>query len=203
MPRNDPEVGNENPALIRAFYNALQEGVMPHTPAEERQGQHGKRWVLSYRRTLTATQSVFYIYVDNPSTDSGLDVEGAEVYTNGEVHISTYDEPTLDETTFTADEFKNVRSSVTKDPVWNGYSGTDNNVTISDMGRLFAVDQIQSGPQSSLGQPSSAPGYVVDPESSAIFEFDNVSGNDIEIAITIYFHEQVPAPDLTQLEGSN
>lgn len=203
MTRNSPTKGRNSPITIRAVWNALQQAVGVTTSPQERQGHFGKRWMVSDNRTVTSTQSSLYIYIENPDSDRALDVEGATLYTNRQVTVSIYDEPTLDETTFTAGEFRNTRSSVTKNPPWNLYKETGNNVTISDKGRLFMSDLMDAGVTQNAGAHFDAPGYIIDPESSALIEISLDTNNDTDISASFYTHEQVFGPDLTDLDGTN
>lgn len=202
MARENPSDGHSNPSQIRSLHEAIEQSVATISTIKERQAQHGKRWVLSYRRTITPTQNAFYIYIDNPSSYL-LDIDGVNIYTNGSLLVDLYDEPTVDTSTFTSNEFRNTRSSVRKDPPWNAYSGTENNVTISDSGREFSVDFFEAGRGNSIGEGGSAPGYIVDPSSSALIKFTNDTSGDIQVAFTVHFNEQITAPDLTTLEGMN
>lgn len=203
MSRKTPTRERSSPVLIRALFNAIQQAVGIDVTPDERQGQFGKRWLINDHRTLTTTESSLYIYVENPTTDMTIDVEGSTFYTNQQITVTVYDEPTLDETTFNSGDFRNTRSSVTKNPPWNLYKGTDNNVTISDKGRLFVEDAIDTGNQSNLGGHFNAPGYMIDPESSALIEISLDTNTDTTISFTTYIHEQVPAPDVTDLQGTN
>lgn len=203
MSRKSPTTGRNSPILVRALWNALQQAVGVSTSPQERQGHFGKRWMISDSRTVTSTQSSLYLYIENPESDRTLDVEGATLYTNRQVTVTIYDEPSLDETTFNAGEFRNTRSSVTKDPPWNLYKGTENNVTISNKGREFMQDRMDSGVTQNAGTHFNAPGYIIDPESSALVEISLDTNNDTDVSLSVYTHEQVFAPDLTDLSGTN
>lgn len=203
MPREDPTTGRNSPILVRAFWNALQQAVGVQTSPQERQGHFGKRWLVHDNRTIANADSPLYIYIDNPTSDKPLDIEGATIYTNRQITLSIYDEPSLDETTFDAGEFRNTRSSVTKDPPWNLYKGLDGNVTISDTGRLFMSDSLDAGNTDNVGSQFDAPGYTIDPGSSALIVISLDKANDTSVSFSAYSHEQVSAPDLTQLDGTN
>lgn len=203
MPRENPTIGKNSPVIVRAFHNALEESMSAVDDMKTRQAQHGKRWLINGRQTVTPTQTALYIYIENPTTDKPLNVEGLDLYTDQAVTIDLYDEPTLDEATFSAEEFKNVRSSVRKDPPYNFYKGTENNVTISDKGRSFISTFAKPSRKKSIGASHGAPGYIIDPESSALIEIALDSNNDTTISANLYCHEEVSVPDLTQLDGTN
>lgn len=203
MPRLSPTQGKNSPVLLRALWNALQQAVGVTTSPQERQGHFGKRWMVNDNRTVTSTESSLYIYIENPETDRSLDIEGATLYTNQQVTLHIYDEPTLDETTFNSGEFRNTRSSVQKNPPWNVYKGTDNNVTISDKGRLFVSDSMDAGVKKNAGSHFDAPGYIIDPGSSTLIEISIDTNSDTDVSASFYVHEQVFGPDLTDLDGTN
>lgn len=203
MVRKSPTTGRNSPVLVRALWNALQQAVGVSTSPQERQGHFGKRWLVNDNRTVTSTESSLYIYMENPDPDLMLDIEGATLYTNRQVTVTIYDEPSLDETTFNAGEFRNTRSSVTKNPPWNVYKGTDNNVTISDKGRVFTQDSMDAGVTENAGTHFDAPGYIIDPESSVLIEISLDTNNDTQLSVSFYTHEQVFAPNLTELAGTN
>lgn len=199
--RTNPTRESTSPVLLRAYHTALEEAVIPTSSVAARQGQFGKRWVQSFRQTLTTDQNAIYLYVTNTS-ESQLNAEFLDLYTNGDVLIDIYDEPDLDSSTFTKRDFRNVRSDVTKDPPWDAYIGTENNVTVNDEGRPFTHTFVQSG-QTTVGQSLDKPGYIIDDDSSALLKITNNNGNDILVAATIYFHEEVYSRDLTKLDGTN
>jgi len=203
MARKDPTLNRNSPIITRAFWNALQQAATPTDDVAARQGQYGKRWLINGRQLVTTTESALYLYIENPTDDRQLNVEGVDLYVDQSVTIDLYDEPTLDETTFNADEFKNTRSSVTKDPPWNLYRGVETDVTISDEGRKFVGTFADPGSKKDIGADHRAPGYIIDSNSSALIKIGIDSTNDTNIALNSYCHEEVRGPNLTDLEGTN
>jgi hypothetical protein len=142
-------------------------------------------------------------YVSHSLGVPGMGLNVPEQYVDQSVTIDIYDEPDVDETTFNQDEFKNTRSSVQKDPPYNLYRGVETDVTINDTGRVFIETLASPGSKKDVGVVHDAPGYIIDPGSSAMLKIGLDSNNDTTIAVNSYCHEEVSGPDLTQLDGTN
>lgn len=180
--------GAESPTLVKAFHQGLY---------QQRGSLEGNRYVLSDRRTVTATQGGLNVYFENPTSDTYFVIEHASVVVNNQIVTDTYDEPTVDETTFNSIELNNTRSSVTQDPALNAYVGTDNNVTISDTGRPYTQNYIGAGAQRSITGTGEHTVYIVDPGSSTLGSFSLDTNNDTRIGVTISIHELTRVPDVS------
>lgn len=203
MARNNPTIGKNSPIVVRANHDALEQAVVPASNPAVRQSLYGKRWLINGRQTVTTAESALYIYIENPTNDRYLHIEGIDLHTDQSLLIDLHDEPTLDETTFNSVEFKNTRSSVKKNPPWNLYRGVESAVTVSDTGRTFIESAADPGSKKDIGTDFHGPGYIVDPNSSTLISLTLDSQNDTTISFNSYCHEGVTAPDLTDLDGTN
>jgi len=202
--RTEPEDGANSPELVRSLYQALEHSATPTEAVFDRLAATGNAYHIGTSFTITPTQGSAYFYIDNSGNSSPF-VLGADSIkvAGGNARVYVRDEPTLDVGTFNTYEFRNVRSDVTPSPNQSAYFGYDNNVTVTDKGRLYDENFIKAS-TGSVGTTSTGTGkdgktqYIIGDDSTALLEVMNDSSNEIEVSISAKFFELPEVPDIIE-----
>lgn len=202
--RNVPYDDGPFPEQQEATFRALEHAILTHESITHRLSINGDNYHISQTFTVTPTQGSAYVFIDNSMTTDlfGLISDDIKV-SGGNVEVYVYDEPDLDETTFQSIEFVNTRSDVIPGPDQNAYFGYDNDVSITDTGRIYDQDFIKAS-TGSVGTTQTGSGkngavsYIIGPSSSAMLEVRNISSNDIEVSVSASFHAIPPVPELIE-----
>jgi len=205
--RKQPDVGQENPHLIRSLYRAMEHAVIPSETVFDRMASLGNAYHVGSRFTITQTQGSAYFYIDNSSVSDPFLLQTDVIkVSGGDALTYVWDEPDVDETTFTSIEYKNLRSDVTSGPESDAYFGYDNNVTINDTGLLYEEDFIKAS-SGSPGTTSTGAGsngeakYIIGDGSTAMLQIENDSQNDIEVSVSSFFYYVPDVPVI--IDGNN
>lgn len=203
--RTPPEDGHENPAAVRAMYRAMEHAVTPSETLFDRMAALGNVYHVGTRFTITPTQGSAYLFVDNSDVDDPFQLQADEIKVDGgDALIYVRDEPSLDSSTFTQTEFTNVRSDVIPGPDADVYFGYDDDVTISDKGRVYDEDFIKAA-AGDPGEASTGAGsngkvrYIIGDDSTAMLEIQNDSSNEIEVSVSSFFHYVPDVPSIVTI----
>jgi hypothetical protein len=202
--RKNPARGEPDPEQILATYKAIQSAISPSEKLQHRTAVNGKSYLISSVFELTTTQGSAYFYVRNSDPDEYFTLVTDKIKArDGNINMYVRDEPTLDPSTFDSVEFKNLRSDIQPGPNQDAFFGYDDEVTISDTGRLFDEDFITAS-SGSVGTNYTGAGenggvsYIVAPESDALLEIENDSSNTVTVSISSHFQVPPDVPDLME-----
>jgi len=202
--RNKPEKSHENPHLIKALHRAMEHSAVPNDTIFDRMAVLGNVYHVGKRFTITPSQGSAYFYIDNNGVSDPFKLQADAIkVANGDALIYVRDEPTLDESTFSSVEYKNIRSDVTPSPRADAYFGYDSSATVSDKGRIYDEDFIKAD-AGDPGKSSTGAGengevrYIIGDDSSAMLEVENDSSNDIEVSVSAFFHYFPDVPSIIE-----
>lgn len=196
MVRNKPQESGSRPQMQEAMWRALEHAVIANETLEHRSSVNGHTYRISKIFSITDTQNKAFLYVSNPVAELLAQTALSVKVYDGDCEYRIYDEPTVDETSFSQESFSNLRSDVTADPDQNIYFGYDTDVTVSDTGRLFDEEFIRAGNKEEKSNGDVE--YIIGSDSSALLEVTNTSNNTIEVSLSANFYKIPDVIDLQQ-----